>query len=292
MDFRQALQSGRTILVDGGMGSQLEKRGLALTGAANNLSHPEIVAQVHADYRAAGAQVLITNTFSMNPIYAATHEMAAAMADINRRGVDIARQAAGGSSWVFGDIGPTGQMLEPYGTYRQDEFYRAFREQAQILAACGVDGFIIETMYDLEEALTALKACRDVSDLPVIVSFSLSTKAGRTMMGQPLADCIRAVAAAGGDVAGANCGDLEPAELAEIIAAIRPQADLPLIVQPNAGKPKLREGKTYYDMTPEDFAAGVMACVGAGAQLVGGCCGTTPDHIRAVADALAAADRQ
>ena len=292
MDFRQALKSGRTIIVDGGMGTQLEKRGLELTGAANNISHPETVRQVHEDYAAAGAEVLISNTFSMNPVYIATHHLPMDTAEANKCGVAIAREAAHGGQWVFGDIGPTGQMLQPFGTYTEEDFFQAFRAQVQALADSGVDGLIIETMYDLNEALAALRACREVSDLPVIVSFALSTKSqfGRTMMGQTLADCARAVAAGGGDVVGVNCGDLDPSELAEIIAHLRPEITLPIIVQPNAGKPKLAAGKTFYDMSPEVFAAGVVKCVQAGAQMVGGCCGTTPEHIQAVTAALAGID--
>jgi 5-methyltetrahydrofolate--homocysteine methyltransferase len=185
---------------------------------------------------------------------------------------------------VLGDISSTGQLLEPYGDYTEAAFYETFREQAEVLAEEGVDGFIIETMFDLREALCALRACQDVADLPVLVSLAFATPAngGRTIMGNSAAEVARAVAEAGAHAVGANCGDLDPAEVATVVSEMRAATSLPILAQPNAGKPRLVNGKAEYDMTPATFAAGMRQCLEAGTRLVGGCCGTGPEHIRAL----------
>ncbi|NMA14026.1 MAG: homocysteine S-methyltransferase family protein, partial [Clostridia bacterium] len=171
MSFLSVLKSGKIILLDGAMGTQLEKLGGDLSGGGkNNLTHPEIVLKVHQEYVQSGAQVLITNTFTMNPIYVSTHNIDVNLPAVNRAGVELARQAAQEGQYVMGGLGPTGQMLQPFGTYSEDDFYQGFKQQAEILAASGIDGFIIETMFDVNEALCALRACRDAADLPVIVS--------------------------------------------------------------------------------------------------------------------------
>jgi 5-methyltetrahydrofolate--homocysteine methyltransferase len=178
----------------------------------------------------------------------------------------------------------TGQLLEPYGTYKESQFYDAFREQAEVLAQARVDGFIIETMFDLHEALCALRACKESRPLPVIVSLAFQTdgNGGRTMIGDTAEQCARQLADAGADVIGANCGALDPMQMSRVVALLRAATDLPIAAQPNAGRPQLVEDKTIFDMEPVAFAAGVAECVQAGAQIVGGCCGTTPAHIRAV----------
>ncbi|ATW28546.1 hypothetical protein DCMF_11245 [Candidatus Formimonas warabiya] len=282
--FRQE----KAVLFDGAMGTQLARYGLELSGGLNNLTHPETVLKVHRDYVQSGAQVLIANTFTMNPIYMKTHDLDIDFKKVNRTGVQLAKQAAGDRLFVLGDMGPTGQLMEPLGQFTEQEMIDNYRAQAEVLAEAGADGFIIETMMELKEALCALQACKEVSPLPVIVSFTLSTKSGggRTIMGQSLAQCAAAVADQGGDVIGTNCGDLEPEEIAGIIGALREKTLLPILAQPNAGKPKLVKGQTVYQMAPEVFAQGVLKCFQAGASLVGGCCGTTPEHIAAVAQGL------
>lgn len=286
MDFARFLKTEKTILFDGAMGTQLARKGLDLSGAMNNLTHPDMVLQVHQEYLKAGAQVLIANTFAMNPIYMKTHDLDSHLEDVNRRGVELARQAADDSAFVLGDMGPTGQMIEPFGTYSEQDFIDCFKNQARVLAENGVDGFIIETMFDLREALCALRACQETASLPVIVSFALSQASGHTMMGQTLSECAGEVEKAGAIAVGTNCGDLDPEEIAAIVSGLQNAASLRIIVQPNAGKPKLVHGKTVYDMIPDDFAAGVKKCIDAGASLVGGCCGTTPEHISAVSRLL------
>jgi len=186
-------------------------------------------------------------------------------------------------------MGSTGKMLEPYGDLAREAALKAFQEQAGILAEGGVDGLIIETMFDLKEALCALEACKAATDLPVVVSMAFSTtdNGGRTIMGNAARDCAQALSEAGASAVGANCGDLDPFQMAEIVSMMRDATSLPVLVQPNAGKPRLVEKETVFDMSPPDFAEGVYQCVEAGARLVGGCCGTSPSHIRALADRLA-----
>ncbi|MHC4499545.1 MAG: homocysteine S-methyltransferase family protein, partial [Planctomycetota bacterium] len=154
----------------------------------------------------------------------------------------------------------------------------------------GVDGFIIETMFDLREALCALRGCKENFELPVIVSMAFATeeKGGRTMMGNSAEDCAVQLSEAGADAVGANCGSIDPAQMATVVSAIKSTTMLPVLAQPNAGKPRLINNKTVFEMTPAAFAAGMGACLRAGANIVGGCCGTTPEHIRAVAEALKA----
>ena len=287
MEFLNFLKRDEVILFDGAMGTELAKRGLAMS-AASNLASPEQVLAIHRDYLEAGAEVIITNTFTMNRISLETQGLKIDVDEVNLAGAALARQAAGSSGYVCGDLSPTGQLLEPYGSYTEEQFYSNFKEQAAALAAGGVDGFIIETMTDLREALCALRACKEVSFLPVIVSlaFSLLSKGGRTVMGTSVSQAASALEKAGADAVGANCGDLDPLELAGIMKLFREESALPLIAMPNAGKPKLAGDETIFDMAPEEFAVGLAECVAGGANIVGGCCGTGPAHIREAARRL------
>ncbi len=287
MDLLNFMQTQKGILLDGAMGTELGRRGLMGAGQ-NNLVAPEAVLEIHREYARCGCHALITNTLTMNRIFIKTHDIGVDVREVNRAGAELARQAAGDHQYVLGDISSTGQLLEPYGTYKESEFYDAFREQAEVLAEAGVDGFIIETMFDLREALCALRACKDNFSLPVIVSMAFTTEAkgGRTIMGNSSEECAKALTDAGADIVGANCGDLDPAQMAIVVSLLRSATSLPILAQSNAGKPKLVDGATVFDMTPADFAAGIAKCLRAGARLVGGCCGTTPEHIRAVASLL------
>ena len=283
MDFSRLLKDKRIVLLDGAMGTQLDKKGLMGRGTAN-LEAPQAVLDVHRAYAEAGCDALIANTLTMNRVYVETHNVMVSVRDVNRAGVEVAREAAGDRLCVLGDMSSTGQLLEPYGTYKESQFYEAFREQAEILAQAGADGLIIETMFDLREALCALRACKESRPLPVIVSCAFQTdkNGGRTMMGNTAEQCARQLTDAGADVIGANCGALDPMQMSRVVALLRAATDLPIVAQPNAGKPQLVEDKTIFDMEPAAFAEGVAECVRAGAQIVGGCCGTTPEHIRAV----------
>jgi len=288
-DFLQLLEKNNVILLDGAMGTQLDKRGLMGRWRAN-LDAPQAVVEVHRAYLQAGCDVLITNTLTMNRVYVETHNVEVSVREVNQAGAKLAREAAGDDRCVLGDMSSTGQFLEPYGTYKESQFHEAFRQQAGVLAEAGVDGFIIETVFDLREALCALRACKEVSRLPVIVcvAFQTGKNGGRTMMGDTAAQCAKQLADAGADAIGANCGDLDPLQMAGVIALLRAATDLPLAAQPNAGRPRLVGDKTVFDMEPEPFAEGIAECIWAGATIVGGCCGTTPAHISAVGRGLSA----
>jgi 5-methyltetrahydrofolate--homocysteine methyltransferase len=274
MNLSTALKTQDVILLDGAIGTELDKRGL-MGRASNNLDAPEVVLQILREYAECGCDALTTNTLTMNRIYIETHNVGVSVRAINKAGVELAKQAAGKDRYVLGDMSSTGQLLEPYGTYKESQFYDTFKEQAEILAESGVDGFIIETVFDLREAMCALQACKENFSLPVMVSIAFDTeqKGGRTMMGDSAKQCARSLTELGADVVGANCGSLDPA-----------QTPLPILAQPNAGKPKLVNNKTVFEMAPAHFAEGIAACRRAGAKIIGGCCGTTPEHIRAIAN--------
>lgn len=283
MDLLKVIDDRKVIIFDGAMGTELARRGLETSGTIN-LTGPQHILDFHREYIEAGVDVLTTNTFTMNRISAESHGPAIDWREANLAGVRLAREAIAGDRFVFGDLGPTGKLLEPYGTYTEEQFYDNFREQALILAEGGADGLIIETMTDLREALCALKACKAAAELPVIVTMSYATtaKGGRTVMGSTVAEVAIALEENGADAVGANCGELSPEEMAQIAALYKEHTSLPVLIQPNAGKPKLVEGRTVYDMSPEDFADGMIKCLESGASLIGGCCGTTLDHLKAV----------
>jgi 5-methyltetrahydrofolate--homocysteine methyltransferase len=288
MDVLDRIKNNKIVLIDGAMGTELAKRGLEMGGKINLLA-PDHVLAIHREYVDAGADILITNTLTMNRISIELHGQEIDVGQVNMAGASIARKAITGKQLVFGDIGPTGQFLEPYGEYTELQFYNNFREQAEFLVLGGVNGFIIETMSDLREAACALKACRDLSDMPVLVCLSFSSAAGggNTIMGNTVQEAALMAEEFGATAVGANCGDLEPEAMARLAKLFREATTLPVIIQPNAGKPVLNDdGTTTFNMDPSVFAGGLIGCIKNGATLAGGCCGTTPDHIRAVAQKI------
>jgi len=287
MSLSEALKQKDTLLLDGAMGTQLDKRGLMSRGR-NNLDAAEAVLEIHREYVESGSRALTTNTLTMNRIFIETHDVGVSVREVNKAGAELAREAAGTERFVLGDVSSTGQLLEPYGTYKESQFHDAFKEQAEVLAEYGVDGFLIETVFDLREAACAVRACKESCSLPVIVSMSFTTeeKGGRTMMGDSAEQCARSLTDAGADAVGANCGDLDPSQMAVVVSHLSAATELAILAQPNAGKPKLIGDKTLFDMAPAEFASGIAECMRAGATLVGGCCGTSPSHIRALAEML------
>ncbi|NLD37769.1 MAG: hypothetical protein GX654_12955 [Desulfatiglans sp.] len=282
MNFHNLLKSPGLIILDGAIGTELDKLG-NYTRCENNLTNPENVTHVHRDYINAGSTAIITNTLTMNRIFIETHKLNIDITRVNLAGAKIAREATGNNGYVLGNLSATGQMLEPYGNYTEEQFIKAYTEQANLLNEGGVDGFIIETMFDLREAVCALKACKKVSDKPVLVSIAYKTESdgGRTMMGNTAIECVRSFADEGADAIGANCGEIDPFQMAEIIKIYAGTTKLPIFAEPNAGRPKLVNGETVFDMNPLEFSDGLIKCMEAGAKLLGGCCGATPDHIRA-----------
>ena len=287
MGLSNLLENQHAILLDGAMGTQLAERGLSM-GGQNNLTNPDQVLGIHEQYSQCGCHILITNTLTMNRNYIETHNLSVDVGEVNLAGAKLAKQAARQDQYILGDISSTGKLLEPYGDISESEVYEAFKEQAAFLAEGGVDGFIIETMLDLREALCALRACKNVAQIPVIVSmaFTTSKNEGRTIMGHSALECAKTLTDAGASVIGANCGDLDPSQMAEVVSVLKEATSLPVLAQPNAGKPKLIRSRTLFDMSPAEFATGISKCLRAGARLVGGCCGTSPLHICTVAELL------
>ena len=287
MNLSEFLRNTEPILLDGAMGTQLAQTGLKMGGQSNVLNPKEVLA-IHTQYADCGVHILLTNTLTMNRIYIEAHNIDVDVREVNLAGVKLAKSAVREGQYVVGDISSTGKIIEPYGDLSESDAYEAFVEQATVLAEGGVDGFIIETMFDLREALCALRACRDVDPLPVIASmaFTTSEKGGRTMMGNSAKECATILTEAGASAIGGNCGDLDPLQMAEVVSLLQEATSLPIVAQPNAGKPKLVGDQTVFDMSPTEFASGISKCLQAGAQLVGGCCGTSPAHIRAVVEML------
>ena len=283
-----ALAAGQVIVCDGAMGTQLQARGLTAGAMPElwNAEHPEVLTAIHNDYLQAGARIVTSNTFGGNRARLAGAGLADRLAELNRKGVELARAAAGKRAWVAGDVGPTGQLLEPYGELTVVDAEAIYREQVAVLAEAGADFILVETMNDIEEALCAVRMARAHTALPVFCTFAFNAK-GRTMMGLRPGDAAQRAAEAGADAVGANCGEGPDAVLAAL-TGMREAVNLPLIAQSNAGIPQVgAEEATVWDTTPEQMADHARAFVEAGARVVGGCCGTGPAHIAAIAAALA-----
>ncbi|MFA6543199.1 MAG: homocysteine S-methyltransferase family protein [Limisphaerales bacterium] len=278
------------VVTDGAWGTQLQARGLAVGEFPDawNLTHPGSVEEVARGYVEAGSRVILTNTFGANRIRLAEQDSAIAgrVAEINRCGVEISRRATGACAKVFASIGPTGKLLMS-GDVTPDEMSAAFTEQAQALAAAGADALVVESMCDIEEAKLAVAAAK-TTGLPVVASmvYDHGKNHDRTMMGTtPEQDAV-SLAEAGADVIGANCGR-GIADFVTVCRRLRAATGLPLWMKANAGLPELVQDRTVYRTTPEEFAKHVPALVAAGAGFIGGCCGTSPGFIRAVAAGLA-----
>ncbi|MGD9160335.1 MAG: homocysteine S-methyltransferase family protein [Desulfobacteraceae bacterium] len=287
MNLSDFIIEKEVVLIDGAIGTQLETHG-SVMGGQSNLTTPDIVLDIHKDYSKTGCHILTANTLTMNRVFLERHGLDIDVRAVNLKGVELVKKAAGQDKFVLGDISSTGKLLEPYGPVSETEAFDSFCEQASILEEGGVNGFIIETMIHLAEALCALKACRKVSNLPVLTAMSFSTpgNGGRTVMGNSAEECTKALSEGGASSVGANCGNVDPFEMAEIISVISASTALPVIAMPNAGKPEMVEDRLMFNMSPSDYVKGIKECIKAGAKIVGGCCGTTPEHISVLAESL------
>jgi 5-methyltetrahydrofolate--homocysteine methyltransferase len=284
------LVKARTVLFDGALGTELMVRGLGpgVPPELWNLERPDAVREVHAAYFEAGSDVISTNSFGGTFLKLAAHGLEGRAFELNRTAARLAREAAPAGRYVAGSMGPTGKFLKPQGPATEPELVAAYADQARGLAEGGVDLFIIETQYDLREALAALKGTRSVSSLPVFVTltFSAFPRGYFTIMGDPAARSAAALEKAGAAAVGANC-NLTSEQMVGCVSAIRAATSLPVIAQANAGQPVvLADGTIGYSQTLEDYVRFVPEIVGAGAGFVGGCCGTNPDFIRAMARAI------
>jgi 5-methyltetrahydrofolate--homocysteine methyltransferase len=253
------------------------------------LENPAAVQALHRSYAGAGSNLVLTNTFGGNRLRLEKHGLADRTEELNRTAVHLAREAVGSQVFVVGDVGPTGQLLKPYGPLGYAEAVAVFAGQARGLAAGQPDAILIETMGDLNEAKAAVEGVRSATDLPVMVSFSFDTR-GSTMMGLKPAQAVKELKALGVFAAGANCGNTLTETLAAIQAMRQAEPDMPLLAKPNAGLPRLAQAgekqAVVYDVTPEEMAEYALRFKEVGVIIFGGCCGSTPDHIHAAALAL------
>jgi homocysteine S-methyltransferase len=277
--FLDALDA-RVLICDGAMGTMLYGKGVFLNRSFDelNVTQPDLVAEIHQAYVRAGADVLETNTFGANRLKLAPFGLGDRLREINAAGVRIARQAARGEAYVAGAIGPLGIRVEPWGKTGLDEAEAAFREQAEALAEAGVDLFMLETFGDVAELGAAVRGVRAVSDKPVVAQLTTGDD-GATGDGTPPEQFTAELEALGADVIGLNCS-VGPAAMLETIERIAERTTARLSVQPNAGRPRDVEGRNIYLSSPEYMASYARRFVTAGVRLVGGCCGTTPDHTR------------
>lgn len=278
----------QVLLCDGAMGTQLMAAGLELgaCGELWNIANPDAVIGIHARYESAGCDCVTTNSFCGSAPALERHGLAGRAAELSRAAALLARQATGGRCTVLGDVGPFGGFLEPLGDMEPEYLLQVFRQQIEALRSGGVDGIIIETMADPAESAIAIHAARDAGNWPVIATFAFQ-KAGsafRTMMGTTVKDAMNEAIDAGADVVGANCGtDLDLDDYARLADQLCSAAgDTPVILQPNAGAPRIVGDRAVHPATPDDMAALAEKLIGAGVRMIGGCCGTTPEHLRAV----------
>jgi len=290
----------RPVLADGAMGTVLYSRGIFINRCYDelNLSDPGLILSVHEEYLQAGAEILETNTFGANRIRLTRHGLAAKVREINAAGVHLARQAVehlkdkqASEAWVAGSVGPLGVRLEPLGKTGLDEARAAFSEQIGVLAESGVDLLIVETMPALNEAHEALEAAREVApDLPVLVMMTVDEE-GNCLDGSSPQHAAALLTEWGAQAIGVNCST-GPTTVLTAIEAMRGATTLPLAAMPNAGMPRAVEGRNIYLCSPEYMASFARKAIAAGTQMVGGCCGTTPNHIRAMRSAMRALDAQ
>jgi len=283
----EQLMAGGPVATDGAWGTQLYARGLAPGDVPDswNLTHPDRVEEVGRAYVEAGSQVILTNTLLASRLMLAGYGLAEHTLEINRAGAAISRRAAEGRARVFASMGPSGKMLLA-GDVTEDQLLEAFREQARALAEGGADALLIETMSDLGEAALAVRAAAETG-LPVAASMVFDSGKGkdRTLMGTTPEEAARALEAAGASAVGANCGSGVAGYVA-VCRRMHAASSRPIWIKANAGLPELVDGQTRYRMTAEEFAGYVPALVEAGASFIGGCCGTGPEHVRAIVAAI------
>ncbi len=290
-NFLQKIQSGEILVSDGATGTNLLARGLPRGTVAETwlFEKPDAILELHQDFVKAGADILLTNTFGASPLRLKAGNVAQSVKMVNQRAIYLARQAAEEADhqvFVAGSIGPAGQLLKPLGSLEPDQVYESFLEQAQELVEEKVDLIVIETQFDLKEANLAVKAVRDVSiDIPLVCSFSYD-RGVRTMMGVSPAKMAESMANLRVDLLGINCGHSLEHNL-QALQELKSASLLPVWFKPNAGLPKVdQHGMTYYSLTPEEMGIEASKWLEAGAAIVGGCCGTTPQHLAQIASAV------
>ena len=288
--FLTRVKDGPVLVADGAMGSFLMEHGLKPGDCPENfnLTRPDLLREIAGLYLEAGAEIVQTNTFGGSALKLAAYDLDGRTEEINRLAVEAVREAVDGRAYVSGSCGPCGEMLEPYGTASPDDVRASFERQMGALVAAGVDVLCIETMMDLAEARLAIEAARSVSaDTPVMatMTFDPTPRGFYTMMGNDVAEAAKGLAEAGADVVGSNCGNgIE--NMVAIAREFRARTEMPLLIQSNAGLPQIVDGRAVYSETPEFMAEQARGFLEIGVEIVGGCCGTTPQHIQALRKAL------
>lgn len=288
MNRLQSLLGTGLTIADGAWGTEFQKRGLAAGHPSDvwNLTRPDDVEAVARAYVEAGSHVILTNTFRGNPVALGASGQAERAAEINRMGAELSKRAAGARARVFASLGPTGKVLTT-GEIDERTVLDAFQIQAEALAEAGADALLFETFSDIAEARLAVRAAQPLG-LPIVVSFAFDSgrNKDRTMMGATPEAAARAMAEEGVDAVGANCG-AGPESFPAICRRLKESSGLPVWIKPNAGLPSLVDCRAVYGMGPESFASHLPALIEAGASFVGGCCGTSPDFIRALVEVAA-----
>ncbi len=289
MTLRQALAEPGVLISDGAMGTELGKLGLGTAlGDEWNLTHPERVMSVHRGYVEAGSQLISTNTFNANRFALARHGLSDKQKEIAKQGASLAKQVMGNGGWVMGSVGPCGGFLEPLGKVKGPELEDSLRIQIDALLEGGVDGILLETMTALPEVEVAVRVARERKAPCVLAtcSFDPNKRGPRTMMGVAPEEFAKVATEEGADVIGANCGRLtEASDFVQLIVGLHSVSSLPVIIQPNAGQPRIEQGRTCYKLSPQEMAESVRVIAGY-AKIVGGCCGSTPEHIRAFGEEM------
>lgn len=289
--FRDVVARGEILVADGATGTNYQARGLERGQAPEQwlYEEPDKVTQLHRDFVLAGSNVILTNTFGATAIRLTHAGLENDAAQVNQRAVALARRAIQGDRvWVAGSMGPSGQLLEPFGTLTREEAVAQFAAQARALGEAGADLLIIETQFDLGEATAAYEGARSATELPIVVSFSFDMGTN-TMMGLKAAQVAKEVTALGADMVGVNCGRSLEENLVNL-QEMRAATDLPIWMKPNAGLPRMTDDDVaIYDVTPDMMGQAAASWIQAGAQIVGGCCGTSPQHLQAIAQAVARA---
>jgi 5-methyltetrahydrofolate--homocysteine methyltransferase len=283
------------VVGDGAWGTQLIERGLEPGGCPElfGVRNPGILREIASAYLDSGAEYLTTNTFGGSPLKLRPYGLEEATEEINESSVRILRETAAGRAWVCGSIGPSGAILEPYGDAEEGEVLASFERQARALVSAQVDLICVETMMDLREARLALTAVRAVSPAtPVMatMTFDSTPRGFFTVMGTSIEQAAAGLAEAGADVIGSNCGHgIGP--MVEIAREFRGHTTMPTVIQPNAGVPENRAGRPVFPESPSFFAANMQAVMDTGISVLGGCCGTTPEHVRALREFVKSSKR-
>ncbi len=280
----------RVVILDGGLGTELIRHGLpgGVCPESWNLERPEVVKGIHTSYFNAGSDVVSTNSFGANRIKLAPYGLQGKCYAFNLKAAQLAAEVRPEGKFVAGSMGPTGQLLRPQGELGEEEVEAAYAEQAGALSAGGVDFLLIETQYDIREALLAFRGARKCSDLPIFVTmtFNRNPEGYVTIMGNRVSQCIEELEAQGVCATGANC-TLDISDMVDLVKVMRESTSLPLIVQANAGQPSLSyNGEVRYSRDVEGYVRFVPSLIRNGAHLIGGCCGTNPEYIGRIADVI------